>query len=141
MIFLHCNVDFLLCKEHILPFNFHALASYSLYTTAYAPSASRSLHPTTCVLQIHTPIICRVCAVRTHAVFLKCSFQLNQRPSESTSYLSDGLFIFIFLFIFPNAQSVHQLSPDKPGCLWRVHRRRGRGGRGWGLRRGGCCGG
>ena len=26
-------------------------------------------------------------------------------------------------------------------CLWRGRRRRGRGGRGWGLRRGGCCGG
>lgn len=64
-----------------------------------------------------------------------------KRPSESISQLSDGLFIFIFLFIFPTVRSVHRPSRDKLGYLWRGHRRRGRGGRGWGLRRGGCCGG
>ena len=38
VIFLHYNVDFLPCKEYILPLSFHTLTSYSLHTTAYAPS-------------------------------------------------------------------------------------------------------
>ena len=82
-----------------------------------------------------------MCGTHARGLLKKYSFQSNQRPSESIFQLSDGLFMSIFLFIFPTVQSVRRPSPDKPGCLWRGRRRRGRGGRGWGLRRGGCCGG
>lgn len=59
----------------------------------------------------------RVCAVRTHAVFKKYSFQSNQRPLKAFPSFQTAFFIFISLFIFLTVQSVHRPSRDKPVCF------------------------
>ena len=108
--------------------------------------ASRSLQPRAC-LWAHTlpaipqnPSVGCVRYARTHS-FKNVFLNQTKGRLKVLSTFQTAFFIFISLFIFPTVQSVRQPSRDKPACLWRGRRRRGRGDRGWGLRRGGCCGG
>ena len=108
--------------------------------------ASRSLQPRAC-LWAHTlpaipqnPSVGCVRYARTRSLRNIRSNQTKGRLKVLFNFQTAFLYS-IFLFIFLTLQSVHWPSRDKLGCLWRGHRRRGRGGRGWGLRRGGCCGG
>ena len=72
-----------------------------------------------------------MCGTHARGLLKVLSNQTKGRLKVFSNFQT-AFFIHIPIY-FPTVQSVHQLSRDKPGCLWRGRRRRGRGGRGWGF--------